>query len=254
MRIGAVGEHDVVDLAADQTLFKVREILLQGVQIVGVIAIGVDVAARRDGLIQVGDECPRILDRIAEMSVQVEVGANYAMLAESLNRRDHLAAEGTKGAAGRGAGMMKAAGRAERDLLRMGHGVCDCVMETGVRVPHAVGKLRRPLKLVGFTKRTPTGEKRIDVLRRMGQQEFLPLKRRPVVMPYKMPVQTVARQEFQQQPRLLRTLGEVLGAVDGEHLLRAVKDVDYGIARIVHEVRCPCRRPILILPASRRSR
>jgi hypothetical protein len=89
--------------------------------------------------------------------------------------------------------MMKAAGRAERDLLRVRHGVCDCVMEAGVRVPHTVGKLFRPCQAIGSTMRTPAGEKRIDVLRGMGEQEILPLKRRPVVMPRKLPVQIVAR-------------------------------------------------------------
>ena len=68
----------------------------------------------------------------------------------------------------------------------------------------------------------------------MGQQEILSLKRRPVVVPHEMLVQTVAREEFQQQSRLLRALGEVLGAVDGEHLLRTVEDLDRRIALVVH--------------------
>jgi hypothetical protein len=49
-------------------------------------------------------------------------------------------------------------------------------------------------------------------------------------MPHKIPVQAAARQEFQQQPRLLWALGEILGTVEGEHLLRSIEDVNYGIA------------------------
>jgi hypothetical protein len=109
------------------------------------------------------------------------------------------------------------------------HGVFDRVMEAGVCVPRTVGKLLRPSQAIGFTKRRPAGEKRIDVLRGMGQQEILPVKRRPVVMAYEMPVQSATRQEFQQQPRFLRALGEVRGVVDGEHLLRPVEDVNYAI-------------------------
>ena len=58
VRIGAVSEHDVVDIASGKSPFKVRELHFQRVQIIGVIAIGIDVAARRDRLIQVADEGP----------------------------------------------------------------------------------------------------------------------------------------------------------------------------------------------------